>query len=59
VAPKETITIRIEVVAPDVTPKESPETFVMRFSLNDGSHFCTPYVAIIVYDHGDPNAPWH
>lgn len=48
VKPGETITLVIEVEAPAVAPKDSGKIFVMTWSLNDGSHFCLPYVAIKV-----------
>lgn len=55
VKPGQSITMLIEVTAPDITPKESGKTFVMTWSLNNGSHFCTPYVAIrVVYPGSQP-----
>lgn len=48
VEPGKTITIVIEVEAPDVPQKDSGKIFVMTWSLNNGTHFCTPYVAIKV-----------
>jgi hypothetical protein len=55
VKPGGTITLVIEVVAPDVAAKDAGKTFVMTWSLNKGSHFCTPYVAIKVYPPGTDN----
>jgi hypothetical protein len=53
VKPGETITLMIEVIAPDVTKKEGSKIFVMTWSLNHGTHFCTPYVAIrVIYPPG-------
>ncbi len=53
VKPGDTITLRIEVDAPTgVTAKEAGKIFTMTWSLNNGSHFCTPYVAIKVYPPG-------
>lgn len=53
VKPGETITIMVEVIAPVITKKESGKIFVMTWSLNHGSHFCTPYVAIrVIYPPG-------
>ncbi len=52
VKPGGTITLVIEVDAPNVAAKESGKTFVMTWSLNNGSHFCNPYVAIRVYTPG-------
>jgi type II secretory pathway pseudopilin PulG len=55
VKPGKSITMLIEVTAPDITPKESGKTFVMTWSLNNGTHFCTPYVAIrVVYPGSQP-----
>lgn len=48
VKPGQTITIVIEVDVPEVAFKDSGKIFVMTWSLNNGSHFCTPYVAIKV-----------
>ena len=44
----ETITIVIEIIAPEVAYKDSGKIFVMTWSLNNGAHFCTPYIAIKV-----------
>ena len=52
VKPGGTITLVIEVEAPDVAPKDSGKIFVMTWSLNNGTHFCTPYVAIKVVTPG-------
>ena len=49
VKPGGTITLVIEVDAPKITQKDSGKVFVMTWSLNNGSHFCTPYVAIKVF----------
>ena len=48
VKPGQTITIVIEVDVPEVAFKDSGKIFVMTWSLNNGAHFCTPYVAITV-----------
>lgn len=48
IKPGQTITLVIEVDVPDVAQKDSGKIFVMTWSLNNGSHFCTPYVAIKV-----------
>ncbi|MCE9647110.1 MAG: hypothetical protein K8S20_14000 [Chloroflexi bacterium] len=48
VKPGETITLLVEITAPNVAPKNSGKIFVMTWSLNNGTHFCTPYVAIKV-----------
>jgi len=48
VQPGQTITLVIEVEVPAVAYKDSGEIFVMTWSLNNGSHFCTPFVAIKV-----------
>jgi hypothetical protein len=42
----------IEVEAPNVASKDAGKIFTMTWSLNNGSHFCTPYVAIKVYPPG-------
>ena len=52
VKPGGTITLVIEVEAPNVEKKDSGKIFVMTWSLNNGSHFCTPYVAIKVFTPG-------
>jgi hypothetical protein len=44
----QTITLIVEITAPDIAPKDNGKVFVMTWSLNNGSHFCTPYVAIQV-----------
>ena len=49
VKPGGTITLVIEVDAPKITQKDSGKVFVMTWSLNNGSHFCTPFVAIKVF----------
>jgi hypothetical protein len=49
VKPGGTITLVIEVDAPKIVQKDSGKVFVMTWSLNNGSHFCTPYVAIKVF----------
>jgi hypothetical protein len=51
----DSITLIIEVDAPNVAAKDAGKTFVMTWSLNNGSHFCTPYVAIKVYPPGTDN----
>lgn len=48
VRPGDTITLVIDVDVPAVAYKDSGKIFVMTWSLNNGSHFCTPYVAITV-----------
>jgi hypothetical protein len=48
VQPGQTITLVIEVEVPAVAFKDSGEIFVMTWSLNNGTHFCTPFVAIKV-----------
>lgn len=53
VKPGGTITLVIEVDAPNnVAEKDAGKIFTMTWSLNNGSHFCTPYVAIKVYPPG-------
>jgi type II secretory pathway pseudopilin PulG len=49
VKPGGTITLVVEVDAPKIVQKDSGKVFVMTWSLNNGSHFCTPYVAIKVF----------
>lgn len=48
VPPGGTITIVIDILVPDVPYKDSGKVLVMTWSLNNGTHFCTPYVAITV-----------
>lgn len=53
VKPGGTITLVIEVIAPDVPAKDAGKIFTMTWSINfKGSHFCTPYVAIKVFPPG-------
>lgn len=52
VKPGDSITLVIEVDVPDVPAKDAGKIFTMTWSLNNGSHFCTPYVAIKVYPPG-------
>ena len=52
VKPGGTITLVIEVDTPNVPAKDAGKIFTMTWSLNNGSHFCTPYVAIKVYPPG-------
>ncbi|NOY98613.1 MAG: hypothetical protein GXP40_05335 [Chloroflexi bacterium] len=48
IAPGDTVTLRIEVTAPNVDGRDK-ETFVMWWAIiGDGSKFCTPYIAIFV-----------
>jgi len=50
VKPGETITLLVEITAPNIAPKDSGKIFEMTWSLNNGTHFCTPFVAIrVVY----------
>ena len=52
VKPGASITLIVEIEAPNVKAKETGKTFVMTWSLNNGSHFCLPYVAIRVFTPG-------
>jgi hypothetical protein len=48
VPPGKTITLVIDIDVPNVPYKDSGKVLVMTWSLNNGSHFCMPYVAITV-----------
>lgn len=55
VKPGKTITLVIEVEAPLIDKKDTGKIFIMKWSLNNGTHYCTPYVAIrVVYPGTDP-----